>query len=67
MADFKQKFRRRLKAASRKLREIRMVAKGLVSLRCQHRIPDSGRTYVFETSPIEVELTFVNPTKQFDA
>src|SRR5216684_1166756 len=31
MAALKQKFRRRLKAAGRKLREMRMVAKGLVS------------------------------------
>ena len=31
MADSKLKFRRRLKAAGRKLREIKMVAKGLVS------------------------------------
>ncbi len=31
MADSKQKFRRRLKAAGRRLRELKMIAKGLVS------------------------------------
>src|ERR1017187_480806 len=38
-----------------------------VLLRCQHRVPDSGRTSIFEVQPAEVELAFVDPAKQFDA
>jgi hypothetical protein len=38
-----------------------------VLLRGQHRIPDGGRTSIFEVQPAEVELSLVDPTKQFDA
>src|ERR1700682_2904469 len=38
----------------------------LFLLRRQHRVPDSGRTSVFEAHPAEVELAFVDPAEQFD-
>jgi hypothetical protein len=36
-------------------------------LRCQHRIPDGGRSSVFDAQPAEVELFLMDPAKQFDA
>ena len=35
--------------------------------RRQYRIPDGGRTSFFEEQATEVELSLVNPAKQFDA
>jgi hypothetical protein len=36
-------------------------------LRCQHRVPDAGRTFIFDAQPHEVQLAFVGPAEQFDA
>ena len=35
--------------------------------RGQHRIPDGGRTSIFEAQPTEIELSLVDPAQQFDA
>jgi hypothetical protein len=45
----------------------RMPSAGLILGRRQYRIPDGGRTSIFEAQPTEVELSLVNPAKQFDA
>ena len=40
---------------------------GAVLRRRQHRIPDGGRTSIFEVQLAEVELTLVDPAQQFNA